>query len=174
MGTALAPIYVAAERGLSIEVYANETRPLHQGSRLTAWELARAGIPATVLVDSAAPSLMRSGVIDVCIVGADRIAANGDVANKVGTYAVAVAARYHGIPFYVAAPASTFDTRTATGDDIVVEQRSPLEVTAEHSIVQPAIAVHNPAFDITPADLITGIVSDRGIHTPPFDFRSFE
>ena len=120
MGTALAPLYLAAERGRGVEVYADETRPLLQGSRLTAWELARAGIPVTVLTDGMAPSLMRAGRIDLCIVGADRIAANGDVANKVGTYAIAVAAHHHGIPFYVAAPTSTFDSSTPDGASIEI------------------------------------------------------
>jgi methylthioribose-1-phosphate isomerase len=170
IGTALAAIYVAAEQGKRIAVYADETRPLLQGSRLTVWELARAGIPATVVVDSAAASLMRSGQIDLCIVGADRIAANGDVANKVGSYSLAVAARHHGIPFYVAAPVTTFDPTTPTGADIVVEQRSPGEVAP---LLDGAalVSIHNPAFDVTPADLITAIVSDRGIHEPPYDFR---
>jgi methylthioribose-1-phosphate isomerase len=172
MGTALAAIYVAAEQGRRLSVYADETRPLLQGSRLTVWELARAGIPATVLIDSAAASLMRAGLIDVCIVGADRIAANGDVANKVGSYGLAVAARHHGIPFYVAAPTSTFDPHTATGADIVVEQRSAAEVAPQldASGDESLISVYNPAFDVTPAELITAIVSDRGIHYPPYDF----
>jgi len=123
MGTALAAIYVAADQGKYVEVYVDETRPLLQGSRLTAWELARAGIRVTVLVDSAAAVLMRAGRIDLCLVGADRIAANGDVANKIGTYALAIAARHHGVPFYVAAPTSTFDSATATGKGITIEQR---------------------------------------------------
>jgi methylthioribose-1-phosphate isomerase len=174
IGTALAAIYVAAERGMRVSVYADETRPLLQGSRLTAWELARAGIPATVIVDSAAASLMRSNQVDLCIVGADRIAANGDVANKVGSYALAVAARHHGIPFYVAAPTTTFEPDTPTGADIVVEQRAAGEVAphfADSNGSRP-VSVHNPAFDITPAHLITAIVSDMGIHEPPFDFSS--
>jgi methylthioribose-1-phosphate isomerase len=170
MGTALAAIYVATEQGRRLTVFADETRPLLQGSRLTVWELARAGIPATVLIDSAAPSLMRAGLIDVCIVGADRIAANGDVANKVGSYALAVAARHHGIPFYVAAPTSTFDPHTPTGADIVVEQRSAAEVAQPFDDAGSLVSVYNPAFDVTPAELITAIVSDRGIHYPPYDF----
>src|SRR4051812_12712261 len=124
IGTALAAIYVAVEQGKRVHVYADETRPLLQGSRLTAWELARAGIPTTVLVDSAAASLMRDGEIDLCIVGADRIAINGDTANKIGTYSVAVAAHHHGLPFYVAAPTSTFDASTVSGNEILIEQRS--------------------------------------------------
>jgi len=150
----------------------SETRPLLQGSRLTAWELTRAGIPVTVLTDGMAASLMRAGRIDCCIVGADRIAANGDVANKIGTYAVAVAARHHDIPFYVAAPTSTFDPRTATGDDIEIEQRSRDEVAGStpDQTVPAAAGVYNPAFDVTPASLITAIISDRGIHHPPYAF----
>jgi methylthioribose-1-phosphate isomerase len=165
IGTALAPIYLAHERGLAVHVYACETRPLLQGARLTAWELSRAGIPVTVLADSAAASLMRAGRVDLCIVGADRIAANGDVANKVGTYALAIAARRHGIPFYVAAPASTFDPHTATGNDIIVEQRSADELrSAFGRVTVPAETdVYNPAFDVTPAELITGIISDSGL-----------
>jgi methylthioribose-1-phosphate isomerase len=172
IGTALAPLYVAAERGQHVEVFVSETRPLLQGSRLTAWELTRAGIPVTVLTDGMAASLMRAGRIDCCIVGADRIAANGDVANKIGTYAVAVAARHHDIPFYVAAPTSTFDPRTATGDDIEIEQRSRDEVAGStpDQTVPAAAGVYNPAFDVTPASLITAIISDRGIHHPPYAF----
>ena len=174
IGTALAPLYVAAERGQHVEVFVSETRPLLQGSRLTAWELARAGIPVTVLTDGMVASLMRSGRIDCCIVGADRIAANGDVANKIGTYAVAVAARHHDIPFYVAAPTSTFDPDTATGDDIEIEQRNRDEVgrSALGETVPADAQVYNPAFDVTPAALITAIISDRGIHHPPYSFTS--
>jgi methylthioribose-1-phosphate isomerase len=171
IGTALAAVYVAAQQGKRVEVFADETRPLLQGSRLTAWELRRAGIPVTVLVDGAAASLMRTGAIDLCIVGADRIAANGDVANKIGTYSLAVAARFHGIPFYVAAPASTFDARTASGADIVIEQRDAGEVRCGFGqLTAPAdVPVRNPAFDVTPAALVSAIVSDRGIHRPPYD-----
>ena len=172
IGTALAPLYLAAAAGRSVEVFVSETRPLLQGSRLTAWELSRAGIPVTVLTDGSAAAVMRAGRIDCCIVGADRIAANGDVANKVGTYAVAVAARHHDIPFYVAAPTSTFDPRTSTGDDIVIEQRGRHEVASGvlGDIVPPSVRVDNPAFDITPAALITAIVSDRGIFRAPYAF----
>ncbi|HEU4563123.1 MAG TPA: S-methyl-5-thioribose-1-phosphate isomerase [Gemmatimonadaceae bacterium] len=172
IGTALAPLYLAAECGRRIEVLADETRPLLQGSRLTAWELARAGIPVTVLTDSMAPSLMRAGRIDLVIVGADRIAANGDVANKIGTYGVAVAARHHGIPMYIAAPASTFDLSLRSGDDIEIEQRGREEVARPFGRpTTPAdVAVANPAFDVTPAELITAIISDRGVHRPPYDF----
>jgi methylthioribose-1-phosphate isomerase len=172
IGTALAPVYLAALAGRRVEVVARETRPLLQGSRLTAWELARAGIPVTVIADDAAASLMRSGEIDLCIVGADRIAANGDVANKIGTYELAIAARYHGIPFYVAAPTSTFDPSVANGDAIVVEERAADEVRSGFGrVTAPAEArIRNPAFDITPAALVTTFISDRGIHQPPYAF----
>jgi methylthioribose-1-phosphate isomerase len=174
IGTALAMIYVAAERGLAPRVYADETRPLLQGSRLTAWELAQAGIPVTVLPDSSAATLLRAGEIDLVVVGADRIAANGDVANKIGTYALAIAARHHGIPFYVAAPWSTFDPATPSGDAIEIEQRHPDEVRRGLGVLTaPAdVAVYNPAFDVTPAALITALVSDRGIHRPPYAFTA--
>jgi methylthioribose-1-phosphate isomerase len=172
IGTALAPLYLAALEGRRVEVFADETRPLLQGSRLTAWELARAGIPVTVLADDAAASLMRSGTIDLCIVGADRIAANGDVANKIGTYALAIAARYHDVPFYVAAPTSTFDSSTASGDDIIVEERAADEIRCGFGrLTAPAEArVRNPAFDITPASLVTAFISDQGVHRPPYAF----
>ncbi len=173
IGTALAPVYVSAERGIRVAVYADETRPLLQGSRLTAWELSRAGIDVTVLTDGMAPSLMRAGKIDLCIVGADRIAANGDVANKIGTYAVAIAARHHGIPFYVAAPTSTLDPETPNGDAIVVEQRNADEVRRGLGVLTAPedVAVYNPAFDITPSELVTAIITDAGVFRPPYDFR---
>jgi methylthioribose-1-phosphate isomerase len=172
IGTALAPVYLAAEAGRRVHVWADETRPLLQGSRLTAWELARAGIPVTVLADSMAASLMRAGRVDLCIVGADRIAANGDVANKIGTYALALAARHHGIPFYVAAPTSTFDPATPTGDAIEIECRDADEVRRGfgRQTAPDEAAIHNPAFDVTPAALVTAIVSDRGVHRPPYAF----
>ncbi len=174
IGTALAGVYLAAERGDRVRVWVDETRPLLQGSRLTAWELQRAGIDVVLIADGAAASVMRRGEVDLCIVGADRIAANGDVANKIGTYALAVAARHHGIPFYVAAPASTFDPSTPAGDAIVIEQRDPDEVRRGFGAATAPrdVAVYNPAFDVTPADLVTAIVSDRGVHRPPFDFRA--
>jgi methylthioribose-1-phosphate isomerase len=176
IGTALAPLYLAAAAGRRIEVFVSETRPLLQGSRLTAWELTRAGIPVTVLTDGMAAGLMRAGRIDTCIVGADRIAANGDVANKIGTYAVAVAARHHEIPFHVAAPTSTFDPRTPTGDEIVIEQRTRDEVArgAFGTTVPETAAVYNPAFDVTPAALVTAIISDRAVHRPPYAFAAPE
>ena len=172
IGTALAPIYLAAAEGRRVEVLVGETRPLLQGSRLTAWELARAGIPVTVLADGAVAAAMRAGVIDLCIVGADRIAANGDVANKVGTYSLAIAARFHDVPFYVAAPASTFDPATPSGEEIPVEERSPDEVRCGFGrpTAPPAAKVRNPAFDVTPAALVTAIVSDSGVHRPPYAF----
>jgi len=172
MGTALAPIYVAAEDGRRVSVIAGETRPLLQGARLTAWELTRAGIPVTVVPDSAVASLMRAGRVDLCIVGADRIAVNGDAANKIGTYALAVAARHHGVPFYVAAPSSTIDPHAATGAGIPIEERARSEVTGgPEALTVPADAgVFNPAFDVTPAALITAIITDRGIHRPPYAF----
>ena len=172
IGTALAPLYLAAAAGRRIEVFADETRPLLQGSRLTSWELTRAGIPVTVIADSMAASLMRARRIDLCIVGADRIARNGDVANKVGTYGVAVAAHHHGIPFYVAAPWSTFDPATPHGGAIEIEQRNPDEIRRGFGplTATPEAAVYNPAFDVTPSALITAIISDRGVHRPPYDF----
>lgn len=172
IGTALAAIYVAVEQGRRVEVLVDETRPLLQGSRLTAWELTQAGIPATVLADNMAAALMRAGKVDLCIVGADRIARNGDVANKTGTYGVAVAAHHHDIPFYVAAPTSTIDSATATGDEIVIEQRDAAELReAAGRLMMPGEArVHNPAFDVTPHELVTAIVTDVGIHRPPFHF----
>lgn len=172
IGTALAPVYLAARAGRRVAVYADETRPLLQGSRLTAWELARAGIPVTVIADNMAASLMALGAIDLVLVGADRIAANGDVANKIGTYGVAVLAHYHGIPFYVAAPSSTIDPQTATGRGIVIEQRAREEVVRPFGAptAPTGVAVCNPAFDVTPAALVTGIVTDRGVVRGPYAF----
>jgi methylthioribose-1-phosphate isomerase len=173
IGTALAPLYVAAEAGRRIEVFVDETRPLLQGSRLTAWELTRAGIAVTVLADNMAAALMRAGAIDLCLVGADRIAANGDVANKTGTYGVAVSAHHHDIPMYVAAPASTLDPCTPNGDAIVIEHRSADELRGVGRITAPPEArVYNPAFDVTPAALVTAIVTDRGVFRAPYEFRA--
>ncbi len=162
LGTALAAVYVAHEQGKGIDVVATETRPLRQGARLTAWELAKAGVPCRVVVDGAAGSLMAAGEIDVVITGADRIAANGDTANKIGTYGLAVLAAAHGIPFYIAAPSSTVDWGVASGDDIPIEFRKPGELAAA-----PGAEVVNPAFDVTPAELITAIVTDAGVLRPP-------
>jgi methylthioribose-1-phosphate isomerase len=170
IGTALAPIYVALERGLEVEVFVDESRPLLQGSRLTAWELQRAGVRVTVLTDGMAASLMREHGVDLCIVGADRIAANGDVANKIGTYGLAITAKHHGVPFVVAAPTSTLDPETATGDEIVIEQRSPEEVVqlAGAATAPSGVCVYNPAFDVTPAALVSAIVTDQGVFRPPY------
>ena len=164
IGTALAPIYAAHAAGKRVRVYANETRPLRQGARLTAWELQRAGIAVTVLPDGAAASLLQSRLIDLVIVGADRIAANGDVANKIGTYAVALAAREHEVPFYVAAPWSTIDSLTAHGGRIEIEHRGGDELGE----LPGGVDTWNPAFDITPRELITGYLTDHGFVAPPF------
>ncbi len=172
IGTAMAPVYLAAERGWSIEVLADETRPLLQGSRLTAWELSRAGIPVRVIADGAAASMMARGLVDMVIVGADRIAANGDVANKIGSYGLAIAARHHGIPFYVAAPSSTLDRTLPNGGAIHVEQRHRDELARSFGTltIPDGVPVENPAFDITPAELVTSIVTDQGVWRPPFNF----
>jgi len=172
IGTALAPIYLATESGRYIEVLVDETRPLLQGSRLTAWELSRAGVPVRVIADNMAASLMRAGRVDLCMVGADRIAANGDVANKIGTYGLAVLARHHGIPFYVAAPSSTFDAALEGGHQIEIEQRARDEIARGFGrvTVPDGVPVESPAFDVTPAELVTAIVSDRGVHRAPYDF----
>ena len=175
-GTALGVIRAACEQGKKINVIADETRPVLQGSRLTAWELMQDQIPVTLITDNMAGSLMRQGRIHLCVVGADRIAANGDVANKIGTYSVAVLAKAHGIPFYVAAPYSTIDLKTQSGADIPIEQRNPLEVTTIHGsypVAPDGVAVYNPAFDVTPAELITGIVTERGVFTPQELARQF-
>src|SRR5215204_3074844 len=160
-GTAVGGLVTAWERGLLDRVLVDETRPLLQGSRLTAWELERAGVPHAVIADSAAASLMAAGEVDCVITGADRIAANGDTANKIGTYALAVLARHHAIPFYVVAPTSTVDLATATGSEIPIEERDPTEITDR-------FVARNPAFDVTPAALITAIVTERGVHGAPF------
>ncbi len=173
-GTALSPIYKAAEEGLSVHVYVNETRPRLQGARLTAWELGQNGIPHQVVADGATASLIRRGLVDLVITGADRIAANGDAANKIGTYPLALAAHANGVPFYVAAPLTTIDPDVATGDDIPIEQRPQDEVLYADGLTEsgesgrvrlapessPAL---NPAFDVTPAELITGLITDAGI-----------
>ncbi len=167
-GTALGCIFRAFEQGKRLRVYADETRPLLQGARLTTWELRQRGIPVTLLCDSAAAWLMRSGQVQAVLVGADRIAANGDTANKIGTYAVALAAREHGVPFYVVAPSSTFDLSLPSGEHIPIEQRAAEEVTRFGSVpVAPqGVEVFNPAFDVTPAEWITAIVCQRGIIRP--------
>jgi methylthioribose-1-phosphate isomerase len=167
-GTALGVIRAAAEAGRQPSVWVDETRPVLQGARLTAWELDRLGIPATLVADVMAGSLMARGEVDCVVVGADRIAANGDVANKVGTYSLAVLARHHGIPFYVAAPMSTVDPHCPTGADIPIERRSADEVVSigGHPIAPAGMAVENLAFDVTPAALITAIITEAGVFRP--------
>ncbi|MFH0901222.1 MAG: S-methyl-5-thioribose-1-phosphate isomerase [Pseudomonadota bacterium] len=169
-GTALGVVRAAHEAGKRIRVLADETRPFLQGARLTAWELLRDGIDVTVVPDSAAASLMQRGLVTCVVVGADRIAANGDTANKIGTYGVALAAKEHGIPFYVAAPLSTVDSRTPTGAGIPIEERASSEVThlGGVPITPPGAKAMNPAFDVTPARLISAIITETGVHRPPF------
>jgi methylthioribose-1-phosphate isomerase len=169
-GTALGVIRAAVESGKNIHVFADETRPFLQGSRLTAWELMKDGIPTTVISDNMAGAIMKQRKINAVVVGADRIAANGDVANKIGTYTVAVLAKEHGIPFYVAAPWSTIDLATPNGDQIPIEQRSSREVThmAGRQIAPDGVLVENPAFDVTPERYITAIITERGIAQPPY------
>jgi methylthioribose-1-phosphate isomerase len=169
-GTALGVIRAAVESGKQLQVFADETRPFLQGSRLTAWELMKDGIPTTLIADNMAGAMMRQGKIDAVIVGADRIAANGDVANKIGTYTVAVLAKEHGIPFYVAAPISTVDLATADGSEIPIEQRSSTEVThfAGKQIAPDAVRVENPAFDVTPNRYVTAIITERGVARAPY------
>jgi methylthioribose-1-phosphate isomerase len=161
-GSAVGALITAWERGLLARVWVDETRPLLQGARLTAWELEAAEVPHTVIADSAAASLMAAGEIDLVVTGADRIAANGDTANKIGTYSLAVLARFHEIPLYVVAPTSTVDLATATGAEIPIEERDPTEITERF----PA---RNPAFDVTPAALVSAIVTELGIHRAPYD-----
>jgi methylthioribose-1-phosphate isomerase len=169
-GTALAPIYVAAGQGKRVRVFADETRPLLQGARLTAWELMQAGIDVTLICDNMAALVMKEGRISAVMVGADRIAANGDTANKIGTYGVAVLAHAHGIPFYVLAPSSTFDLKTPTGAGIPIEERASEEVTEGFGrrTAPAGVKVYSPAFDVTPAPLIAAIVCEKGILRPPF------
>ncbi len=162
-GSAVGALRAAAERGLLEWVIVDETRPLLQGARLTAWELEAAGIPHAVIADSAAGSLMARGEVDLVVTGADRIAANGDTANKIGTYSLAVLAAHHEIPFYVVAPTSTLDHATPDGSGIPIEERDPAEVT-------PRFPARNPAFDVTPAALIAAIVTEDGVHRPPYEF----
>ena len=171
-GTATAPMYLAHEKGYNIRVYCDETRPLLQGARLTAYELHSAGIDTTVLCDNMSASLMKSGAIDAIFVGCDRVAANGDAANKIGTSVVATVAKRYGIPFYVCAPTSTIDINTKTGDDIKIEQRKPEEVTEmwyKERMAPEGVKVYNPAFDVTDNELITGIVTEYGVLRAPYD-----
>ncbi|MBM4148712.1 MAG: S-methyl-5-thioribose-1-phosphate isomerase [Lentisphaerae bacterium] len=169
-GTALAPVYEAAALGMRISVFADETRPLLQGARLTAWELRQAGIDVTLICDNTAAQVMKEGRINAVMVGADRIAANGDAANKVGTYGVAVLAKHHKIPFYVLAPSSTFDAKCATGADIPIEERAAEEVTEGFGrrTAPPGVKVYSPAFDVTPAELIAGIICEKGVLRVPY------
>ncbi len=169
-GTALAPVYVAAEQGKHIRVYADETRPLLQGARLTAWELMQAGIDVTLICDNMAAHVMKTRGINAVLVGADRIAANGDTANKVGTYGVALLARAHGIPFYVLAPSSTFDLTLPSGDAIPIEERADEEITMGFGrrTAPAGVKTFSPAFDVTPASLIAAIVCEKGVLRPPF------
>ena len=175
-GTALGVIRGAVAAGKKVSVLADETRPFLQGARLTAWELIKDGIDTTVITDNMAGSIMRKGDIDLVVVGADRIAANGDFANKIGTYPVAVLAREHGIPFYVAAPWSTIDLTTKDGDAIPIEERDPREVThvGSNQLAPEGAHIRNPAFDVTPAKYVTAIITERGVYRAPFDeaFRS--
>ncbi len=165
-GTALSPMYAAHDKGRKFTVYSDETRPLLQGSRLTAWELQQSGIDVVTICDNMAAQVMKEGKIDLVLVGSDRIAANGDVANKIGTYGLAVLAKHHDIPFYVAAPTSTIDTALEHGDLIPIEKRDPAEVGAADGV-----RVYNPAFDVTPNELVSGIITENGRHRPPFKFN---
>jgi methylthioribose-1-phosphate isomerase len=167
-GTALAVFFAAAESGKTLHVFVDETRPLLQGARLTAWELHQRGIDATLICDSMAAEVMREGRVQAVVTGADRIAANGDTANKIGTYGLAVLTKAHGIPFYIAAPSSTFDLSIQTGAEIPIEERDPREITHGfgRQTAPDGIAVYNPAFDVTPAELITAIICDRGVIRP--------
>jgi methylthioribose-1-phosphate isomerase len=170
VGTALGIITAAHRQGRIARVYVDETRPLLQGARLTAWELVQAGIETVLITDSAAGAVMAAGLVQAVIVGADRIAANGDIANKVGTYTVAVLAHRHGVPFYVAAPRSTIDPSTPSGGGIVIEQRDAAEVThvAGKRVAPEGVLVYSPAFDVTPNELLTAIVTETGVLLPPF------
>jgi methylthioribose-1-phosphate isomerase len=164
-GTALSPLYLAKEKGWDIKVFADETRPLLQGARLTAWELMQAGIDVTLITDNMAAMVMQKGWVDAVIVGCDRVAANGDVANKIGTYGVALLAKAHNIPFYVAAPISTIDLETKTGADIPIEERDATEITEGFGkrTAPEGVKVFNPAFDVTPNELVTAIITEKGI-----------
>jgi methylthioribose-1-phosphate isomerase len=170
-GTALGVIRAAVEQGKKIHVYADETRPFLQGSRLTAWELMKDGIPTTVISDNMAGAVMKQGKIGAIVVGADRIAANGDVANKIGTYTVAILAKEHGIPFYVAAPISTVDLECPDGGSIPIEQRNAKEIThiAGRQMTPEGVSIENPAFDVTPAKYVTAIITERGIARAPYE-----
>jgi methylthioribose-1-phosphate isomerase len=174
IGTALGVVFAAAAAGKRVRVFADETRPLLQGARLTAWECNRQGVPVTVLVEGAAASLLSAGHAGCVVVGADRIAANGDTANKVGTLGLALLAHRYKVPFYVAAPSSSIDASLASGERIPIEQRAADEVTrlAGVAIAPDGVDVYNPAFDVTPAELISAIVTETGVHRPPFRFKA--
>ena len=168
-GTALGVIRSAVESGKSISVIADETRPFLQGARLTAWEMVQEKIPVTLISDNMSGHLMKTGKVDVVIVGTDRVASNGDVANKIGTYMVAVLAKRHNIPFYVACPLSTIDLSVSSGDEIPIEERPSNEITGyrDYKWASDGVSVRNPAFDVTPADLVTGLITEKGIITSP-------
>ncbi len=170
LGTATAPMYLAHAAGTRFRVYADETRPLLQGARLTSWELKQSGLDVTLITDNMAAATMAAGLIDLVIVGTDRVAANGDVANKIGTLGVAILARHFQIPFYVACPSSTIDLNTASGADIVIEERDPEEVRnfGERPTAPQDVQVRNPAFDVTPHELVTGIITEKGLIAPPY------
>ncbi|MBI5923428.1 MAG: S-methyl-5-thioribose-1-phosphate isomerase [Betaproteobacteria bacterium] len=170
LGTATAPLYLAHERGMRFRVYSDETRPLLQGARLTTWELQRAGLDVTLICDNMAAFVMSQGLVDLCIVGCDRVAANGDAANKIGTLGVAIIAQHYNIPFYVACPSSTVDLQTATGREIVIEERAADEVLffGARRTGPEGAKVCNPSFDVTPHELIAGFITDRGIIQPPY------
>jgi len=172
IGTALAPIYTAYKNGVKLAVYADETRPLLQGARITSWELMKTGVDVTLVCDNMAADLMSRKMVDMVIVGCDRVAINGDTANKIGTHTLAVTARHFGIPLYIAAPSSTIDPNTRSGSNIIIEQRSWEEVTCFGgcSTAPYGIKVYNPSFDVTPNTLITGFITERGIIGPPYDF----
>lgn len=170
LGTATAPMYVAHDKGIKFRVYADETRPLLQGARLTSWELQKSGIDVTLITDNMAAHIMSQGLIDMVIVGTDRVAANGDVANKIGTMGVAILAKHFGIPFYVACPSSTIDFETPTGEGIPIEEREAHEVTefGARRTAPEGVKVRNPAFDVTPNELVTGLITEKQIVTAPF------
>jgi methylthioribose-1-phosphate isomerase len=169
-GTALAPIYLAHQKGWPLKVFADETRPVLQGARLTAWELQTAGIDVTLICDNMAGLVMQQGWVQAVIVGCDRVSANGDTVNKIGTYSLAILAQHHGIPFYVAAPRSSIDLATAQGNDVVIEERDATEVTewCGQRSAPPGVKVYNPAFDVTPAELISAYITEVGVLKPPF------
>jgi methylthioribose-1-phosphate isomerase len=169
-GTALAVIFAAHEQGKRVRVYADETRPLLQGARLTTWELMHAGVDVTLICDNMAAVVMRQGKVDLVVVGADRIAGNGDTANKIGTYGVALLARAHDVPFYVAAPWSTFDLSLSSGDEIPIEERAPEEITQGFGkrTAPEGVKAYCPAFDVTPADLVTSFITEKGVIRPPY------